>query len=211
MIPAQLFLIRVGLGFLYCPKIDNISLMYKELITQRKKDFDGVFEFAKNEAASIRTGRANPSLVEDIPVEYLGSKLRIKEVASISTSEPRIIVIQPWDAGAVVAIEKGIRESSLGLNPANDGHTIRLTIPALTEERRKEFIKLLHQKMEEARVRMRQVREDILKKVQNAAKDKTAREDEVRLAKEELQKIVDDLNRKIDEMVKKKEAELMSS
>jgi|SRR3989344_3620316 len=185
--------------------------MYKDLINQRKKDFDAAFEFAKTEAASIRTGRANPSLVEDIPVEYMGSRLRIKEVASITTPEPRMIVIQPWDGGAIASIEKGIRESSLGLNPSNDGHSIRLTIPSLTEERRKEFIKILHQKMEEARVRMRHVREDVLKKVQNEVKAKTAREDDLRHAKDELQKITDDLNKKIDELVKKKENELMTS
>jgi|SRR3989344_3090394 len=185
--------------------------MYKELIAQKKKDFDNVFEFAKNEAASIRTGRANPAMVEDLPVEYMGSQLKIKEVASINTPEPRMLVIQPWDSGALAAIEKGIRESSLGLNPTNDGKAIRLVIPALTEERRKEFIKVLHQKMEEARIRMRHVREDIVKKVQNAVREKTAREDDARLAKDELQKITDNINKQIDDLVKKKEQELMSS
>ncbi len=185
--------------------------MYKELIASRKKEFDSALEVAKTEAGAIRTGRANPSLVEDIPVEYMGSRLRIKELASITAPEPRVIVIQPWDAGAVPFIEKGIRESSLGTNPANDGHVIRLTIPPLSEERRKEFIKILHQKMEEVRIRVRQTREDILKKVQNAVKDKTAREDEAFRAKDELQKIVDDVHKKMDDLVKKKEQELMTS
>lgn len=185
--------------------------MYKELIASRKKDFDTALEMAKTEAASIRTGRANPSLVEDIQVEYLGARSRIKELASISTPEPRVIMIQPWDGAVVPLIEKAIRESSLGLNPANDGHTIRLTIPPLNEERRKEFTKILHQRIEEVRVRIRQTREDILKKVQTAVKEKTAREDEAFKAKDELQKIVDDLHKKIDEMVKKKEQELMTS
>lgn len=184
---------------------------YKDLINQRKKDFDAAFEFAKNEAAAIRTGRANPSLVEDLPVEYMGSRMRVKELASITTPEPRVLVIQPWDSAAVPLIEKSIRESTLGLNPANDGHAIRLTIPSLTEERRKEFIKILHQKMEEARIRIRNVREDVVKKVQNEVREKTAREDDLRLAKEELQKIVDDLHKKIDDLVKKKEQELMTS
>lgn len=185
--------------------------MYKELIASRKKDFDAALESAKVEAAGIRTGRANPSLVEDIPVEYMGSRSKIKELASISAPEPRVIIIQPWDSAVVPLIEKAIRESSLGLNPANDGHTIRLTIPPLSEERRKEFAKILNQRIEEVRIRIRQTREDILKKVQNAVKDKTAREDEAFKAKDELQKIVDDLHKKIDEMVKKKEAELMNS
>jgi ribosome recycling factor len=185
--------------------------MYKDHINARKKDFDSALETAKTEAGSIRTGRANPSLVEDIPVEYMGSRSRIKELASITAPEPRVIIIQPWDNAVVPLIEKAIRESSLGLNPANDGHAIRLTIPALNEERRKEFIKVLHQKMEEVRIRIRLIREDVLKKVQNEVKAKTAREDEVFRAKDELQKIVDDLHKKIDELVKKKEAELMSS
>jgi ribosome recycling factor len=185
--------------------------MYKDHINQRKKDFDAAFELAKSEAGAIRTGRANPSLVEDIPIEYMGSRLRVKELASITTPEPRLIVIQPWDSGAAAAIEKGIRESTLGLAPSNDGHAVRLVIPPLTEERRKELTKVLHQKMEEIRIRLRQIREDILKKVQNEVKAKTAREDEVFRAKDELQKIIDDFNKKIDDLVKKKEQELMSS
>lgn len=185
--------------------------MYKDLIAAKKKDFDNALEFAKNEAASIRTGRANPSMAEDLPVEYMGSQLKIKELASITTPEPRMLVIQPWDSGALAAIEKGIRESSLGLNPVNDGKAIRLSIPPLTEERRKEFIKLLYQKIEEARIRIRNVREDIVKKVNHAVKEKTAREDDLFKAKEELQKVIDDLHKKLDELAKKKEQELMTS
>lgn len=182
--------------------------MYKELINQRKGDFGAVFEFAKNEVSIIRTGRAHSSLVEDIVVEYMGSRLRIKELATISVPEPRVIFIQPWDKNAISFIEKGIKEIHLGLNPSSDSNGVRLTIPPLTEERRKEFIRLLHQKAEEARIKSRQIREDILKKVQNAVRDKTAREGDLRNAKEELQKIMDDLNKKIDELVKKKEQEL---
>lgn len=185
--------------------------MYKELIAQRKKDFDAAFEFAKGEAANIRTGRANASMVEDIMIDYMGTPLRIKEVGAITIPEPRVIQIQPWDKGALAAIEKGIKDSSLGLNPVNDGTSIRLTIPALTEERRKEYTKLLGQKMEETRIRVRQVREDILKKVQAAVKEKTAREDDLRNAKDELQKVMDDFNKRLDELTKKKEHELMTS
>ena len=182
--------------------------MYKELINQRKKDFDLVVEWARNEIAGIRTGRARSSMVEDLVVDYMGSKLRIKELATISTPEPRVIFIQPWDKGAIPPIEKAIKDSPLGLNPSSDSSGIRLTIPTLTEERRKEFTKLLYQKAEETRIKARQIREDILKKVQNAVREKTAREDDLRNAKEELQKVVDDFNKKIDEMVKKKESEL---
>jgi ribosome recycling factor len=186
-------------------------MAYQDLIKQRKGDFEAALEFAKNEAASIRTGRANPSLVEDIQVDYMGSRLKIKELASISTPEARVILIQPWDKGALAMIEKAIRENpSLGLNPVTDGTSVRLTLPALTEERRKEFVKTLGQKMEEAKISVRQIREDILKKVQAEVKAKTAREDDDRRAKEEIQKIVDDINKKIEETAKKKEQELMT-
>lgn len=182
--------------------------MYKDLISQRKKDFDGVFEFIKNEVVAIRTGRAHSSMVEDLAVDYMGSKLRVKELATISVPESRVLFIQPWDKGAIPLIEKAIKDSPLGLNPVSDSSGVRLTIPPLTEERRKEFTKLLHQKAEEARIKARQIREDILKKVQNAVREKIAREDDLRNAKEELQKVMDDLNKKIDELVKKKEQEL---
>ena len=184
--------------------------MYKDLISQRKKDFDGIIEYTKSEVAGIRTGRAHSSMVEDIQVDYMGSRLRIKELATISTPEPRVIFIQPWDKGAIPVIEKGIKDSSLGLNPMSDSNGVRLSIPPLTEERRKEFTKALHQKVEESRIKARQIREDILKKVQNEVKEKKAREDDVFRAKEELQKVMDDVNKKLDEMTKKKEQELMN-
>ena len=182
--------------------------MYRELINQRKKDFDAAFDFARNEIAGIRTGRAHSSMVEDIIVDYMGSKLRIKELATISTPEPRVIFIQPWDKAVIPLIEKAIKDSPLGLNPTSDSNGVRLTIPSLTEDRRKEFTRLLHQKAEEARIKSRQVREDILKKVQSAVKEKTAREDEVKNAKDEVQKVIDEFNKKVDELVKKKEQEL---
>lgn len=184
--------------------------MYKDLIATRKKDFDAAFDFAKNEAAAIRAGRASPAILEDIVVDYLGSRLKIKELGAITIPEPRTLQIQPWDKGAISAVEKAIRESELGLNPVSDSQAVRLTVPPLTEERRREFIRLLHQKVEEARIRARQVREDVLKRVQHEVKEKRGREDDVRHAKDDLQKIIDDLNRKFDELVKKKEAELMA-
>ena len=185
-------------------------MMYKDLIAARKKDFESAFDFAKNEAANIRTGRANSSMVESILVDYLGSRLHIKELATVTTPEPRTLQIQPWDKGAIVFIEKAIRESNLGVNPTSDSTAVRVSFPPLTEERRKEFIRVLHQKVEEARIRVRQVREDVLKKVQNEVKEKKGRDDDVRHAKDDLQKIIDDLNKRFDELVKKKEQELMT-
>jgi len=122
----------------------------KDLINQKKGNFDGVLEFYKNDIATIRTGRATPATVEDIVVDAYGQKMHIKELASIVAPEPRSLVIQPWDKGVVEAISGAIRKSEIGLNPVVDGQTIRLNIPPLTEERRKEFIKLLKQKTEES-------------------------------------------------------------
>ncbi len=184
--------------------------MVEQLIKERRKDLDAVIEWLQSEAVAIRTGRANPDMVSDIVVDYMGSPLRIKEVAAISIPDPRSIAIQPWDKGALAAIEKGIRESSLQLSPVVDGTAVRLTVPALTQERRLEYTKLLGTKTEEARIRVRQIREDILKKVQNAVKEKTAREDDVHRAKDQLQKMVDEYNGKLDEITRKKESELLS-
>ncbi len=184
--------------------------MYKDLISQRKKDFDSAVEHVKSEIAGIRTGRAHSSMVEDIQVNYMDSKFRIKELATINTPEPRTILIQPWDKQAIPNIVKSIKESSLGLNPVDDAIGIRLNIPSLTEERRLEFIKMLHQKIEWEKVRIRQIREDILKKVQTEVKEKKGREDDLFKAKEELQKLMNDLNQKLDDITKKKEQELMS-
>ncbi|KKR88645.1 MAG: Ribosome-recycling factor [Candidatus Yanofskybacteria bacterium GW2011_GWA1_44_21] len=185
--------------------------MYKDIIQQKKADFESVVSHAKNEVASIRTGRANSSLVEDIQAEYMGTKMRVKELASITIPEPRMILIQPWDKQAIPAIEKAIKDSSLALNPVSDSNGIRLTLPALTEERRKEFIKLLRQKIEESKIRARQIREDILKKVQLEVKEKKAREDDLYKTKDEVQKIIDDVNSRLEELSKNKEQELMTS
>ena len=185
--------------------------MYKDHITQKKKDFDASVAHVKDEISAIRTGRAHASMVEDIVVDYMGSKFRIKELATINTPEPRAIMIQPWDKQAIPNIIKGIKDSSLGLNPVDDAMGIRLNIPPLTQERRLEFIKLLHQKIEWGKVRVRQIREDIIKKVQVEVKEKKAREDDMFKAKEELQKIMNDLNRVFDDMAKKKEQELMTN
>lgn len=185
--------------------------MYKELIAQKKRDFDFALEHAKTEVAGIRTGRASASMIEDVMVEYMGSRLRVREVATITVPEPRVIFVQPWDKSVIPAIEKAIREAGSGFSPVSDSNGVRVSIPSLTEERRKEMVKLLGQKVEEARIKSRQIREDILKKVQQAVKDKTAREDDAHKAKDEVQKIIDDFNKKLDDMTSKKEQELMTT
>jgi ribosome recycling factor len=184
--------------------------MIEQLIKERRKDLDAVIDWLKQEATAIRTGRANPDMVSDIVIDYMGTPLRIKEVAAISTPDARSILIQPWDRGALAGIEKGIRDSGLNLAPVVDGTSVRLSIPSLTQERRQEYLKLLGAKTEEARIRVRHIREDILKKVQAAVKEKTAREDDVHRAKDQLQKLVDEYNGKLDDIAKRKESELMS-
>lgn len=184
--------------------------MIEQLIKEKRSELDAAVEWMRTEAGSIRTGRANPDMVSEIILDYMGSPLRIKEVAAISTPDPRSILIQPWDKGALNGIEKAIRESSLQLAPVVDGTSVRLTVPSLTQERRQEYIKLLGMKAEEARIRIRHMREDMLKKVQAAVKEKTAREDDLHRAKDQLQKLVDEYNGKISDIVGKKEAELMS-
>src|SRR3990167_219798 len=127
-------------------------------LNQHKKEFEKVIEHFKGEAGSIRTGRATSSLVDEITVEHYGGKYQIKELASISIPEPKTILIQPWDKSAVESIVRAIKASNLGLNPLADGQGVRLVMPSLTEERRREFIKLLKQKTEEARIAIRRVR-----------------------------------------------------
>ena len=135
-----------------------------------KKEFDKVIEHFKGDASSIRTGRAVSSLVDEISVEHYGGKYQVKELASISIPEPKTILIQPWDKSAIESIVKAIKNSNLGLNPISDASGIRLVMPALTEERRKEFIKLLGQKAEQAHITIRRIRGEIWDDIQEQEK-----------------------------------------
>lgn len=182
----------------------------KDLINQKKSSFDGILDFYKTDIASIRTGRATPSLVEDIAVEAYGQRMTVKELATITAPEPRSLLIQPWDKTVLSSIEGAIRKSDLGLNPVVDGQAVRLNIPALTEERRKEFIKLLKQKTEESKVKIRRIREEIWHKVQAMEHDHEIGEDEKFKAKDDLQKVVDEFNHKLEDLEKKKEQELLA-
>ena len=166
--------------------------------------------FYKNDIATISTGRATSALVEDIVVDAYGQRMHIKELATITSPEPRSLVIQPWDKGVVEAISGAIRKSEIGLNPVVDGLIIRLNIPSLTEERRREFIKLLKHKTEEARVKIRRIREEIWNKVQAMEHAHEINEDDKFKAKDDLQKLTDDYNKKIEDLEKKKEQELMN-
>lgn len=158
--------------------------------------------------AALRTGRATPALVENLEVEYCGTKTPLKALASISAPEARQLTIQPWDKNALQPIEKAIRESPLGFNPVVDREVIRLSIPELTEERRKELIKLVGRHAEDARIQVRKERERALKEIERKEKAKEISEDEKFRQKNEIQKIVDEINKKIEELGAAKEKEI---
>ncbi|NMB08454.1 MAG: ribosome recycling factor [Tissierellia bacterium] len=179
--------------------------IHKEAEVKMKKSIN----IYKEELQGIRAGRANPSLLDKISIDYYGTNTPLKQVASISAPEPRLLVIQPWDANLIPVIEKEILKSDLGLNPSNDGKLIRLPIPMLTEERRKELVKIVGKSQENAKVAIRNTRReanDIIKKME---KNKELSEDERKLAEEEIQKITDKYIEEIDLITKQKEEELM--
>lgn len=164
----------------------------------------------KNEAASLRTSRATPALIENLEVDYYGSKTPLKALASISSPEPRQLIIRPWDKNAVQPIEKAISSSSIGLNPVSDRDAIRLSVPPLTEERRKELTKTLGRHLEDARIKIRKDREDALREIDRKEKTKEISEDEKFRRRSEIQKTVDEINKKLEEIAEEKEKEIMT-
>lgn len=183
--------------------------MYQELIEKKKADFEKSMEHYKEELNQLRTGRASTALVDNLMVDYYGVKSPLKQVASITIPEARTILISPWDKGVLVNIESAIRESQLNLNPNNDGQVIRINIPALTEDRRKELVKVLNQKSEDARISVRKHREEIWEEIQEAEKAGTIGEDDKFAGKDKLQAVVDEYNKKIEEIRQGKEEEIM--
>jgi len=167
-------------------------------------------EFLKGELAKIRSGRVSPALVEDITVDYYGAKTPIKSLASTSTVDARTIVIEPWDKNAIDIIAKALTQASLGGQTVVDGAVIRMSMPALTQERRKELIKLVSQIIEETKIKSRQVREDIIKMLQLKEKEGRMSEDEKFRKKEEIEKVMKEHVEKLEEMRGRKEKELMS-
>ena len=158
---------------------------------------------------SVRTGRATPALLDRIQIDYYGTPTPLKNMATISAPEPRMLTIQPFDPSAIKGIEKAIQESDLGLTPSSDGKLVRLPIPQLTEERRKELAKLVRQMAEEGRVSVRNVRRDAIKHLEDLVKNGDAGDDEERAAEARVQKLTDEHIAKIDELLKRKEAEIM--
>lgn len=161
------------------------------------------------ELDAVRTGRARPALVESLKVEYYGTPTPLNQMATINAPEPRLITIQPWDKTQLGTIEKAIQKSDLGVNPTNDGNIIRIVIPPLTEDRRKELVKIVHKKVEEARVSVRNVRRDSLEHLRKAQHDKEITDDDERRAQERLQKVTDRFVAEVDRHGQEKEKELL--
>lgn len=183
--------------------------MINALKKKMAERMDTTLDVLRKEFASLRTGRASLSLLDGIKVDYYGSLTPMNQVATLAVPESRLITIQPWDPQAIEAIEKAILSSCLGLMPSNDGKIIRLPIPSLTEERRKELVKLAKKMSEDLRVAVRNIRRDINEEVKKIEKEKKISEDESRKAHEDIQKTTDQYIKKIDEILKKKEEEIM--
>ncbi len=183
--------------------------MYKEIINKLKPNFDRTIEYLRSELAGLQVGRATPSLIEDLEVECYDQKMPLKQLAAIQAPEPRTILIRPWDKNILKDIEKAINQSKLGLSPVIEEEFIRLKIPPLSEERRKELTKILQEKLEECRISVRRQREEVWREIQDLEQAGKISEDDKFRAKDELQKVIDDYNEKIEEMGKNKEKEIM--
>lgn len=182
----------------------------KGLQNEVKKRMDAVLEHVRRELAGVRTGRASVNLLDSVQVEAWGSLMPLNQVASLSVPEPTLIVAAPFDPTLMGTIEKSIRAANLGLNPSNDGKVVRIPLPPLTEDRRKELSKLVHKQAEEGRNSVRQVRRDANDRLKKLLKDHAISEDDERRGLEDVQKITDQHVGTIDEMQKKKDAELLN-
>lgn len=184
--------------------------MYKEHLNNLKKQLDKTVEHFKNELATFHTGRATPMLLDDVAILAYGSSMPLKQLAVITTAEPRVLSVQPWDKGILADIEKAIRLQKPNLAPSVAGDIVQVAIPALDQEQRRGMVKILNQKMEEARISIRCQREETWRLIQNLEKEKQLREDDKFRAKDELQKITDDYNNNLEKISQEREKELMA-
>ena len=181
----------------------------EEFLEDAKRRMDKSIEMTRTEFNSVRTGRASAALLDRISIDYYGTPTPLKNMATIGAPEPRMLTVQPFDPTQIKAIEKAVMESDLGLTPSNDGKIIRLPIPQLTEERRKEYIKLARNMAEEGRVAVRNVRRDVMRHLEELVRNGDVGDDEERAAEGRVQKLTDDHVHQIDELLKRKEAEIM--
>jgi len=180
-----------------------------EILLNTEESMEKAADYMAHEFSSVRTGKASPSLVEGIDVEAYGSMMKLKQLALISTPEPRLLVITPFDASTVQAIEKALKESKLGIQPLVDGKIIRLPIPALSEERRRDLVKTLKHIAEETRVRIRAARRDGMESLKKGQKEGAITEDVLGTCEKEVQKLTDDYVKKVDDTFASKEADIM--
>jgi ribosome recycling factor len=183
--------------------------MLKEAYHDAESRMKGAIHTLEEDLASIRTGRANPSLVEKLSIDYYGMPTPLMQLATISVQESRSLLIKPFDPTTLKTIERAIQASDLGLTPNNDGKSIRLNLPALTEERRRELVKVVHHRLEEARVAIRNIRRDSIKDLREFEEEKIISEDELKRAEEELQKFTDKFIEEINAVGLRKEKEIM--
>ena len=181
----------------------------KEIYVQLKTRMDKAVEDFRREMTATRTGRANVHMLDAVTVDYYGSQMPLNQIAQVHAPEPQLITVQPFDPSSLAAIEKAIRAADLGLNPMNDGKMIRVPVPPLTEERRKEMVKHLHRILEEHRNAVRNIRRDGNEAIKKALKDKKITEDDEKRALDEIQKLTDDEIKKMEEMSKAKEKEVL--
>jgi ribosome recycling factor len=181
----------------------------KETIKEAETRMKGAIQSLEEDLTGIRTGRASPALVERLPIEYYGTTVPLVQLASISVPEPRALMIRPFDATSLKAIERGILTSDLGLTPNNDGKVIRLNLPVLTEERRRDLVKVVHSRLEDTRVSIRNIRRDLMKDLREFEKEKLISEDDLKKAEEELQKLTDKYIEQVDDVGYRKEREIM--
>ena len=188
---------------------DDAELTAEQVLSDIDSRMDRSLDAFKRDLAQLRTGRATPSLIENVSVDYYGSATPLKQIASISAPDARAIVVQPWDKASMREIEKSLQRSEMGFNPSNDGNVITVPIPALTNERRQEMVKLLRRKAEDGKVSLRNVRRDGLETLRKMEKDKAISQDENRRAQDQLQKVTDGHSKQIDETASAKEAEIL--
>ena len=191
------------------PVMIKEAIMIKETVKDAENRMKGAIQSLEEDLAGIRTGRAHPGLVEKLPVEYYGAPTPLMQLASISVPDSRTLLVKPFDPTTLKAIERGIVVSNLGLTPNNDGKTIRLNLPPLTEERRRELVKVVSHRLEEAKVATRNIRRDIIKELREFEKEKMISEDDLKKAEEELQKLTDHMVSEIEMIGQKKEKEIM--
>jgi ribosome recycling factor len=183
--------------------------MTDEIFSSAEHRMKRAVEILQQDFGNIRTGRASPALLEKVQVDYYGTPTPINSLATVNVPEPRLLVIQPWDRNSVPAIERAIQKSDLGLNPSSDGTVIRLVIPQLNEERRRELVKQVHRRAEDGRVAVRNIRRDCQDALKKQERERAISEDELKRANERLQKLTDSFIAQMDEIAKRKEQEVL--